>query len=194
MPRRRITDPAERRAIVAEVLRRYGAGEGTYRALSEQLGVRENEFQYWRRLYPPQPEAPIAPASPVADAVPPKPNGLKHPSAPYPPAERERLRQEIERLRATGVSTERACKTVGIRPESYRRWRDAVAPAAAMRPVEVTALVPVRPQALSLVPPQPAAVPPEVAEAQGLALLAPGGYRVEGLSVETAAALLRALS
>jgi hypothetical protein len=63
-----------------------------------------------------------------------------------------------------------------------------------MRPVEVTALVPVASQALSLVPPRPAVEAPAVAPAQGLALVAPGGYRVEGLSVETAAALLRALS
>lgn len=111
--------------------------------------------------------------------------------APYPPAERERLRQEVERLRSAGYSTERACQSVGIAADSYRRWRDAAAPAAAMRPVEVTALVPVRPQALSLIPPKPAS---EIASAQGLALFSPGGYRVEGLDVETAAALLKALT
>ncbi|MEB3330777.1 MAG: hypothetical protein VKQ33_16245 [Candidatus Sericytochromatia bacterium] len=192
MSRRRITNPAERRAIVAEVLRRYAAGEGTYRALSAQLGVRENEFQYWRRLYPAQPEAPRPPAPPAIEAVPAKASGLKPRLAAYPPAERERLRLEVERLRALGYSTERACQAVGIAPDSYRRWRDAAAPAAAMRPVEVTALVPVPPQALSLVPPRPAVEAPDLA--LGLALVAPGGYRVEGLSVATAAALLKALS
>ena len=192
MRRSSITNPARRRAIVAEVLRRYAAGEGTYRALSAQLGVRENEFHYWRRLYPAPPEAPRPPAPPAIEAVPAKPSGLRHPSAPYPPAERERLRLEVERLRAAGASTEQACKAVRVRPESYRRWRDAAAPAAAMRPVEVTALVPVPPQALSLVPPRPAVEAPE--PVQGLALVSPGGYRVEGLSVATAAALLKARS
>lgn len=189
MRRSSITNPARRRAIVAEVLRRYAAGEGTYRALSAQLGVRENEFHYWRRLYPAQPEAPLPTA---IEAVPAKASGRKHPSAAYSPAERERHRLEVERLRALGYSTERACQAVGVGSESYRRWRDAAAPAAAMRPVEVTALVPVPPQALSLVPPRPAVEAPE--PAQGLSLVAPGGYRVEGLSVATAAALLKALS
>jgi hypothetical protein len=49
-----------------------------------------------------------------------------------------------------------------------------------MRPVEITALV---------TTPQLASVP-----VSGLTLVAPGGYRVEGLSIETAAGLLRALS
>ena len=49
-----------------------------------------------------------------------------------------------------------------------------------MRPVEITALVPAMTAA-------PAAVESH------LSLVTPGGYRVEGLSVATAAELLRAL-
>lgn len=61
-----------------------------------------------------------------------------------------------------------------------------------MRPVEVTALVPVAPAALALaLAPPPSEAP---AQAAGLVLVAPGGYRVEGLAVESAAALLRALA
>ena len=63
-------------------------------------------------------------------------------------------------------------------------------------PDEVTALVPVAPaalaaaQILALAP----AVETEVPGRAGLCLVAPGGYRIEGLAVETAAALLRALA
>jgi len=52
----------------------------------------------------------------------------------------------------------------------------------------VTALVPSVATALALLPPKSAPV------GGSLSLLAPGGYRIEGLGIETAARLLRALS
>jgi hypothetical protein len=55
-----------------------------------------------------------------------------------------------------------------------------------MRPVEVSASLPVPSTALTIFTPKPA---PET-----LTLSAPGGYRLEGLGIESAAALLRALA
>lgn len=200
MPARRTYSIDERRAIVAEVLRRYAAGEGSYRAIAEALGVRENEFQYWRRAYPPLPETPSTPAPSKIGPVAVEPSGKKAPPPPYPPAERERFVREVDRLRAAGKSQEVACKAAGISADSYRRWREELAPIPAMRPVEVAArppemmaLVPAAPQALTLAPPRPAA-DGHLVPVRGLTLVAPGGYRVEGLAVETAAALLRALA
>lgn len=107
----------------------------------------------------------------------------KKPAAPrqFTAAEREQLRLEVERLRDEGMSLEAACKAVGIAETSYRRWRDDAMPLT-LRPVEVTALVPAAMAAEAPAAPQP------------LTLVAPGGYRIEGLAVETAAQLLRALA
>jgi hypothetical protein len=186
VPQNRPSNPEERRAAVAEIMRRYGAGEGTYSFLAAQLGVKDKDFYNWRRLYPAPPE-PVAPAKTELEASKGKP-----PVHPYSPAEREHLRLEVERLRAAGHSTRSACATVGIAEDSYRRWRIG-ATAPAMRPVEIKALVPAAPQALSLVPPN-SCRNSNLASPANLAVTSPNGYRVEGLSVETAAALLRALT
>jgi hypothetical protein len=73
-----------------------------------------------------------------------------------------------------------ACREVGVSEKSYRKWRADAAPQPTMRPVAITALVPVTPAAITI--------------KSELALVAPGGYRIEGLSVEMAAELLRALA
>ncbi len=97
---------------------------------------------------------------------------------------------EIERRLRTGEGTVRAiAESLGTTDTSYHNWVKAGIRASAptMRPVEVTAVVPFSRSALTVAP------SPKAAPAQ-LALVAPGGYRLEGLCVETAAALLRALS
>lgn len=94
---------------------------------------------------------------------------------------------------AEGLTIKAACLEVGISEDRFYQWRKRLAPAPPMRPVEVAdvkALVPVSPAALTLAPPRPVAQ----AVQEGLVLVAPGGYRIEGLAVETAAALLRALA
>lgn len=172
--RRRYT-VEEKIALVTEIERRYRAGEGSLIAISRQLGTSDTNYHNWLKagIRPRQ----AAPAAPVRPAV----------GNTYDPAERERLGAEVDRRRAEGESIKAACQVVGIAEKTYRRWLSQGWPPA-MRPVEVTALVPVGAAALELAPPQPAPGGPS------LVLAAPGGYRVEGLSVESAALLLRALA
>jgi hypothetical protein len=81
-----------------------------------------------------------------------------------------------------------ACLSVGISDKSYRKWKEDANSPPQMRMVEVTALVPTVATVVALLPPKSAPVDGV------LSLLAPGGYRIEGLGIETAARLLRALS
>lgn len=168
----------ERVALATEIARRYQAGEGSIQTIAQKLGTTDSNYYNWRRagLVAQPPAAPQPPAK-AARRI-------------YTPAEREALLAKVDALRAGGKFLEDACKAVGIADSSYRKWRTATAPPPAMRPVEVRALVPVpAPTALSLAPPRPAEAP-----GGALVLIAPGGYRVEGLAVESAAALLRALA
>jgi transposase-like protein len=115
------------------------------------------------------------------------------------PEERARLVAAVQAHVTEGLSVVAACREVGIREERFYLWRKQLAPPPPMRPVQIeagadiTALVPVPPAAITFAPSPPEAEPPAPPVA-GLALVAPGGYRVEGLDVETAAALLRALA
>lgn len=164
----------EKIALVTEIDRRYRAGGVSLKAAAEAAGTTDTSYNNWRRagIYP-------RAATPARASKPRAPR-------PYEPAERERLMCEVDRLRAEGRRVLAACREVGISEKSYRKWRDEAAPMPAMRPVDVTALVPAASAALELAVPKPAA-------ATALTLVAPGGYRIEGLGVEGAAALLRAL-
>lgn len=164
----------EKIALVTEIEQRYRAGGISLKAAAEAAGTTDTSYSNWRR-------AGIEPRS-VAPSPPPEARAPR----PYEPAERERLMAAVERLRGEGRSIQAACREVGIAVKSYRKWRDDAAPLPAMRPVDVTALVPAASAALELALPKPPA-------AAALTLLAPGGYRVEGLDVEGAAQLLRAL-
>lgn len=105
-------------------------------------------------------------------------------SKQYTRAEKAAFVAEVSRRHAAGEGSYRAiAASLGIKDKSYHNWVRAgiqstgtTEPAPSMRPVEVMALVPARPAAAKL------------------SLNAPGGYRVEGLDVESAAALLKALS
>jgi transposase-like protein len=101
------------------------------------------------------------------------PKPVTSPPAPYDEAERERLKREVNRLRQSGLGILAACKEVGISDKSYRKWSTAEPAKVAMRPVALTVAV---------------------SGVSSLTLVSPGGYRVEGLGVESAAALLRALT
>jgi hypothetical protein len=103
-------------------------------------------------------------------------------SKQYTPTERTRLVAQVDRLRQGGHGLLAACKQVGISDKSYHLWRKAIP----MRAVEVTALVPVSVTGLSFAAPK--------AVIESLALLAPGGYRIEGLGIDTVVAFLRALA
>ncbi len=165
----------EKIALVTEIERRYRAGGGTLRAIAAAVGTTDTSYHNWVRMG-------IKPVVPPPPVTPPAPRRL------YGPAERAQLLAEVDRRRGEGQSLEAACRTVGISDKSYRTWREDAAPLPAMRPVEVTALVPVAPvEREPLVP----VLAPALAT---LVLVAPGGFRIEGLGVESAAALLRALA
>ena len=111
----------------------------------------------------------IKPSAPVAT-----PAAPSSPRIAYSPDQRGRLVAEVERLVASGQAVRAACRTAGIGEKSFRAWRNRPATPLQMREVAVTSLVPLAPPAITVV--------------------APGGYRVEGLGVEDAARLLRALA
>ncbi|MBM3271121.1 MAG: transposase [Candidatus Sericytochromatia bacterium] len=86
--------------------------------------------------------------------------------------EKERLVAEMRHRRDRGESIQAVALATGLHENTCYRWlRRPVMPA--FRPVEVVVAEPAPPPRLSLT--------------------APGGYRIEGLDVETAARLLRAL-
>ena len=153
---------ADRVALVTEIERRFRAGEGSIRAIATQLGTCEASYHNWTKA------------------------GIKANQPPqvrrYEPLERERILAEIGRLESTGLSLTAACEAAGVSIRSLRRWRVPPYGEIRLRPVEVTAVVPI------------AAPDPAPAQQPALSLVAPGGYRLEGLSIESAAALLRALA
>lgn len=167
--------PEQKAALVAEVQRRYNVGGRTYKAVTDELGISESNYFSWAKTYTAKGPA-LDPAPPVAvPTVTKKPR----PPRPYPPAERQRLVAAVEGFLAQGLGTEAACKAAGVSDSTFRKWRIA-APPPAMRPVEITALVPAMAASAQV---------PDVS----LRLVTPGGYRIEGLSVASAAELLRAL-
>lgn len=167
----------EKIALVTEIDRLYRTGGVSLIAAANAAGTSTTSYRNWVRAgikpRPPEPEPRPRPGSPP----------------PYDRADRERLVGEIERLRDVGQSVKAACQAVGISTKSYHKWRCDAAPLPAMVPVEFTALVPFAPPlALSLAGPMPAIA------ADVLTLVAPSGYRIEGLAIESAAALLRMLA
>lgn len=118
----------------------------------------------------------------------------------YSSEEKSRLIGEIQRRHRQGNGTYKSISgELGISAKAYYRWLGAgIKPAvisgevpaarssvSAMRPVEIKALVPLGTGSLGFVAPNPAHAE--------LILITPGGYRLEGLVPESAAALLRAL-
>lgn len=90
----------------------------------------------------------------------------------------------VETIRRRAAAESRSVSSLvaeyGISPATYQNWRRALDDATqvpAFRPVEVTALVPA-------FAPTPTAT---------LTLVSSGGHRIEGLTVEQAGQLLRAL-
>ena len=90
----------------------------------------------------------------------------------------------VETIRRRAAAETRSVKSLvaeyGISSATYQNWRralDDATQAPAFRPVEVTALVPVFTSSSNTV----------------LTLVSKGGHRVEGLNVEQAGQLLRAL-
>ena len=100
--------------------------------------------------------------------------GVRRRGARVPEALRAQILAYAEQRRATGARVEAIARETGVSGESLRRWM-AGAPRR-RRPAMVA--VEIRPER----------------GGAGVVLLTPGGYRVEGLDVAGAAALLRQLA
>ena len=96
--------------------------------------------------------------------------------ARVPPGVRAAIATYARRARARGGSLVGIATAVGVSPESIRRWTQG----------------PAGPRPRSLVPVVLAAAP--IAPDAAITVTAPGGYRVEGLTVPQVATLLRALA
>lgn len=121
----------------------------------------------------------------------------------YTLEEKTALVTEIDRRYRAGEGALRTiAASLGITDTNYYNWLKAGIRPVKMRPVEVTAVVPAPVVAPAVAPPAPAPVPASAptttvtvaSVASSLTLVSPGGYRIEGLAVETAAQLLRALA
>ena len=100
---------------------------------------------------------------------------LERPSwtTPIPPALRARIVACAGRAAAAGWSGATVARTIGVSLASLYNWQ-RTPPPVALVPVQLTE-------------------PPAERAPTALSVVAPSGYRVDGLDVPTAAALLRAL-
>ena len=92
----------------------------------------------------------------------------------YPTALRERATRWIRTQTAAGTSLRAVARALGIHTESARRWNRSDA-----AELTSTALVPIE------------IVVDEVRPARALTVISPAGFRVDGLSLVEAAALMR---
>jgi hypothetical protein len=92
----------------------------------------------------------------------------------YPDGMKESVLKFIEHAREAGMTLSECCRRLGLSPKLLSSWR------AALRAAEPKALVPVK-----IVDGTPWPT---------LSVVAPNGYRVEGLTAEQAIELMRALA
>ena len=95
----------------------------------------------------------------------------------YPPNLRHAVVELTRSALTSGSSVRIAAEKVGLPLQTVQRWLQATV-AGGLRPIEVRSEEPVE----------------AINADSGLVLVTPGGYRVEGLEVESVAALLRALA
>ena len=110
----------------------------------------------------------------------------------YTLALRLRILGYIELAKATGMGERECCKSIGVSPTSIAAWRradrQAVMPEVSEQPA-VPLEFSVEPVSKALVAVE--VTPSPVQLGGGLSLLTPRGFRIEGLSLEQAFALLR---
>jgi transposase len=94
-----------------------------------------------------------------------------------PDAVRAQVLAYTRRQRAAGRSWTRIAHTVGLSVGSLKNWSRTPPPARTLVAVEVA----------------PEVTPASAVPPPALVVVSPGGYRVEGLDLPTASALLRAL-
>lgn len=156
----------ERDRIIAKIRADLEVGKRVKVSAAEQ-GISEGTFYRWVRE---------------------KARGVEaQASQGYSPEEKAHILAAIRQRIGRGEGVEAAARATGITGSSYYNWtRLEKKSVPAMRPV---ALVPAPSLAVAIT--SPLALTPASPE---LTLSAPGGYRIEGLGIESAAALLRALA
>ncbi len=120
--------------------------------------------------------------------------GRQRGSLPYPEALRAFAVRYLAQALETGATFAGAAKALGVSEPTLQAWRKGK-PAAHRRDksgAQGPGLVPVV-VGEAKKPGRPTMGPPAAAQAGPLTVVAPGGFRVEGLSLEAAAQLLRKL-
>ena len=113
----------------------------------------------------------------------------------YTPRLRARILEYVELAKAAGISEASCCKSIGVSPTSISTWRRAAQKAATHEelepsmPFETPLELSVEPVSKDLVPIE--VTPSPIQLGGGLSLVTPRGFRVEGLSLEQAFALVR---
>lgn len=185
---------AEKQALIAEIERRVKADGRGVKPVARQLGIAAGSYYRWLREGVRPTASPAArPGRDVEVLAPGKPGPAVAPTTGEA-HERARLMAAVRAGLAHGVPIKITARQHGITEAIFYRWAREAGRGPVRKPVRESAPS----QALVVSPPQTPAFravtlgAPEPARA--LCLVAPSGHRIEGLSVETAAALLRALS
>jgi transposase len=116
----------------------------------------------------------------------------------YTPALRERILEYLDLAKAAGLGEVESCKAIGVSPTSIRAWRrarraadgsDAAVPFDFDPPITSDEVAEAAPPSKALVPVE--VTPSTIHLGGSIAFVTPSGFRVEGLSLDQAAALLR---
>lgn len=184
---------AEKQALIMEIERRMKLEGRGVKPVANQLGISVSTYYMWL-------SAGVRPALGRNGHVPPAEDRAPREAAAAKVVgesdthERARIMAAVRAGLAAGVPIKTTTRHHGITEGIFYRWAREAGRGPVRKPVRDS----VQSQALVVSPPQMPAFravtlgAPEPARA--LSLLAPSGHRIEGLSVETAAALLRALS
>jgi hypothetical protein len=106
----------------------------------------------------------------------------------YGAALRARILAWVDRAGASGIDEVECSRRLGVKTWRFIMWRRRVDLIAERQQVEQAP--PVEHAPLALVPVEV----PALLSASGITLVAPSGYRIEGLALDQAAALLRELA
>lgn len=102
----------------------------------------------------------------------------------FKPTLKGRILDWIDRARASGLCDADCSRLIGLPAPQFNAWRSQQALVRCELPLELT----VEPVSRELVPIE---VPPGIELTTGVVFVAPSGYRVEGLNLAQAFALIR---
>lgn len=194
----KVYTPAERIALVTAVqARRRLDASKSIDAIARQLGITGPTYFNWlRKGVQPVPAPVTAPQSSAPKREPASLDLRAKAARRYSQERRREITDEIARRVARGQTLAAALTALDLGRTTYVRWLEQAAPTPAFRAVIVEPVPSVATPAVTSVAlvAMTEAVPATTSPGPVLTLVAPGGYRVEGLAIESAAALLRALA